>query len=303
MAPKAEAVTLVCRSLTHTVTTTPYLLNNMPGPTPMAALTITVTRASNATLTSACNGFIAMNPGSNDSPASYYSRRLRRNASNHINYNLYSTSTMSDSFVIEGCGTTNANKQLAFSIPINQTSTTVTYYAGLTVPTAGTVTQGIYDDTVSTRSFEGSIGNCTLPGASRNQQIRFEIDASLDISPVSQTMNLGVLQVGSTATATFTITHNGGGFRLGVQSTNGSQLKKTGATGFWTYQTRFKVGASGTYGSYRTIPTSWNYYSEITSTSSSPATVYADVLVVSPAAVGPLAGTYSDVLNFEVSAL
>lgn len=296
------AVTLVCRSLNHTVTTTPYKLNNMPGPTPMTSLTLNITRASNATLTSACNGFVAMNAGNNDSPATYYSRRLRRNGTNFINYNYYSTSTMSDTYVLEGCGTTDANKQLTFSIPIGQTSTTVTYYIGLTAPAAGTLANGSYTDTVSTRSYEGSIGSCSLPGGSRNAVVTFMIDSTLDISPVSQTMDLGVLSVGSQATASFTITHNGNGFRLATKTTNGSQLKKTGATAVWNYQTRFKNGAAA-YGSFRTVPTDWNYYSEITSNGgTSPVTIQVNVQVVSPEPTGPLAGSYTDTMNFEVSA-
>ena len=268
----------------------------------MAALTINVTRASNATLTSPCVGFIAANAGNNDSPSTYYSRRLRRNASNMINYNYYSTSNMSNSFVLEGCGTTDANKQIPFTIPVSATSTTVTYYVGLTVPVVSSLMSGTYDDTVSVRSYEGSIGNCSQPGGSRNAVVNYRIDPSLDISPTARSMNLGVLSVGATGNVSFTITHNGNGFRLGVKTANGSQLQKAGATGVWNYQTRFKNGTAA-YGAFRTIPTAWTYYSEITTNSNtSPVTILVDVQVIAPAPVGPLAGSYSDVINFEVAA-
>lgn len=294
------ALSLICRSLNLSFTS-PYVFNNTPGTNPQSGVTITVTRANNATLTSACNGFIAFNAGQNDSPT--YTRRLRRN-SNYINYNLYKQVGLTNTFILEACGTADPNKQIAFTIPIGQTTATVSpvFYPGMTTPTPGAFASGSYTDTVSVRTYEGSIGSCTLPGGTMNIQTQLRVDQTLDISPVSQTMNLGTLSVGATATSSFTITHNGGGFKVGVKSANGSLLKKAGTSHQWPYQVQFKRGG-GAFGTALSLSSSWIFATDLTQgATGAPVVIQTKVNVVSPAPSNPLAGTYSDVISYEVVA-
>lgn len=301
----SHGLTNVCRSLNFTLTNASYTLNNVPGSDPTVEFEINVTRANNATLTQACTGFVAVGAGANDSPSTYYSRRLRRNT-RYIPYNYYTTSTYTNANVYEGCSaSTAASHYVTFTIPVSATSiasgSRPKYIVRMPSAGIGAATSGTYTDSVSMRVYEGSIGDCSQPGGSRTSTISYVVDSTLSITAAASSLSFGELAVGDTVTTTLSVVHNGNGFRLGVRSENASELRQANATAIWDYQMRFKRG-NNSFGSWRTLSDSWTYYSEITQNGgSSPVTVTLESQVIAPAPTGPLAGTYTDTVYFEVT--
>lgn len=301
----ASAATVTpCAGLNFTISSPTYVLNNQPGPNPTVELTLNITRTNNApNLAAVCNGFISFDQGDWDSPA--YTRRLRRNASNFVSYNYYSSSTISSGNILEACGTTNASKQIAFSIPINASSTSRTYFVSAVAPPGGQA-NGTYEDSFTVRSWQGNIGTCTQSGGTRTATVQFNVRQNLAISLSSTSISLGTLSTsGPVGTSDLSVTYSGGGFRLGIRSTNGSKLVKAGATGQWNYQASFRNGAFSAWGSYQNLPSVWTYIPELQFTGSGTNTrvISINVRAVAPAPTGPLAGTYTDVIHFEASAI
>lgn len=289
----------------------PFSANTVPPPSHMAQLRFRVARLN---VFKPCKGFITMSEGLHST--SSFQRRLKRGIGNHyINYNYFNDvpGSWDASRVLRGCPYTGvATQYQAFEWPSGNTSVTRTfaYRMRLDAPPAGSARSGVYTDIVSLQAYIGEVGDCSHPSGLPSLAIlTYTVDSGLDISLVdvggsfhpgqnTRTMDFGSLTPGEFREFDVSIRHNDG-FRLAARTLNGSKLVHQGAVGpAWNYRTRFNggapvaVGKDPTYYAACAAPPLLHSYTN----------VRVRIEIASPGPVNPLAGTYSDVMTFDIAA-